>query len=522
VVITNFYGSITSSVATLEFATLPVIASEPQSQTNLAGTTAVFSVTAISAAPLSYQWLKNGGVLNETARQIGTRTSLLSLSTLQTNDAGSYRVVITNIAGAVTSQVADLTVTLPPAVYAPLVVHINGAGTVTPDYNGQLLQVGASYTVTATPDLGNSFSGWSGSLSANTAVLTFAMQSNLVLQANFVPLAASFTNGAYNGLFFESAGVFHYSSGFASIRTTPRGAYTAKIIVGGRKHSISGSFDSSGHATNIVQRGVQGPLAVQLEINPLSPDELRGTVSGPGWSSDLLAYRDPFDAVKNPAPPKGTYTIVFPGSSEANGTPHGHGFGAVRVDASGRVRLKGKLGDGSTAAQGTTLSRSGIWPLYVRLYSGHGSILGWLQFTNRAADDLSGTVNWIRNQQPSNPFYQLGFNFQTDAVGSRYTAPLPRARILNLSQGHALFDGGNLAHAFTNHIAITIDNKLVNFDANKLNLSFTLSSGVFKGRAADPDSGKVVTFRGVVFQKRTTGAGFFLGRTESGSFQLTP
>ena len=519
VVVTNLYGSVTSSVATLEFAAPPVIVAQPQSQTNLAGTTALFSVDATSSTPLSYRWQKDGVALTDNLRRNGSQSTSLSISSVQTNDAGNYTVILTNIAGAVTSQVAVLSVT---PVYAPIVVQVSGSGTVSPDYNGQLLVIGSSYTMTAIPDVNQAFSSWSGSVSTNTAVLTFVMQSNLVLQANFVPMASSFTNGTYNGLFSESAGVFHYSSGFAKIRTTTRGTYSGRIIAAGHKYSISGKFDSSGNAVNVVQRGVQGPLTVMFEINPLNADQLLGSITGPSWLAELVAYRSPFGAFDHPAPQKGVYTIIFPGSSETNGMPQGHGAGAVRVDAAGGVHLKGKLADGSATVQSAMLSPSGSWPLYVRLYSGQGSMLGWLQFTNRTGDDVSGTVNWIRNQQPSNPLFQLGFNFQTDAAGSRYTAPLPGARILNWSRGNTLFNGGNLTHAFTNHIGLTTDNRAVNFDANKLTLSFTFSSGLFKGSVADPYSGKVFPFRGAVFQKQNSGAGYFLGRTESGSVQLNP
>ena len=40
----------------------PVITSSPQSVTNLAGTTATFSVTASSTPPLAYQWLFNSTI----------------------------------------------------------------------------------------------------------------------------------------------------------------------------------------------------------------------------------------------------------------------------------------------------------------------------------------------------------------------------------------------------------------------------------------------------------------------------
>jgi outer membrane protein assembly factor BamB len=103
---------VTSQVATLTVnpaGVAPSITVQPQSRTNLAGTTATFSVTASGSAPLSYQWRFNDTNLVDGARISGTASSSLALSSVQTNDAGSYTVIITNAFGSVTSQVAMLT-----------------------------------------------------------------------------------------------------------------------------------------------------------------------------------------------------------------------------------------------------------------------------------------------------------------------------------------------------------------------------------------------------------------------------
>jgi hypothetical protein len=75
----------------------------------------------------------------------------------------------------------------------PLTVGTNGLGTVSPNYNGTLLQVGAAYLMTATVTAGKgfAFTNWTGGTNlplvvlTNGATLKFVMQSNLMLQANF-------------------------------------------------------------------------------------------------------------------------------------------------------------------------------------------------------------------------------------------------------------------------------------------------------------------------------------------------
>jgi hypothetical protein len=75
---------------------------------------------------------------------------------------------------------------------ALLTVQTNGSGSINPNYNGTLLAIGSNYTITATAGTGFMFTNWTGGTSLPLAFLTngttvqFVMQSNLMLQANFV------------------------------------------------------------------------------------------------------------------------------------------------------------------------------------------------------------------------------------------------------------------------------------------------------------------------------------------------
>ena len=88
----------------------PVITQQPQSLTVVEGGNACFTVAAISATPLRYQWRFNGNALaNET-------NSTLCLTNVQAENQGLYDVVVSDSFGSTNSQVATLTVLLKPSV----------------------------------------------------------------------------------------------------------------------------------------------------------------------------------------------------------------------------------------------------------------------------------------------------------------------------------------------------------------------------------------------------------------------
>ena len=116
VVLTNSEGSVTSAVAVLTVLVPPAITAQPQSLTNVAGTTASFSATATGSAPLIYRWQLNGLILANGGGISGATTNTLTIASVQATNAGSYTVVVSNAAGAVTSAVATLTVSGPPTI----------------------------------------------------------------------------------------------------------------------------------------------------------------------------------------------------------------------------------------------------------------------------------------------------------------------------------------------------------------------------------------------------------------------
>ncbi|MBK8476504.1 MAG: immunoglobulin domain-containing protein [Opitutaceae bacterium] len=123
--VTNSAGSLFSEVAVLTVNSIPVITTQPVSQTATAGTTVTFTVAATQSPVPTYQWQKD---LTDLA---GATQATLTLASVQTGDAGSYRVMVTNTLGTTTSVLALLTVTAaptPPVITAQPESQIVNAG----------------------------------------------------------------------------------------------------------------------------------------------------------------------------------------------------------------------------------------------------------------------------------------------------------------------------------------------------------------------------------------------------------
>lgn len=125
-----------------ELAALPEITAQPQGGAFPPNTPVTLSVTA-TGGPLAYQWKKDDAVLP------GETASTLSIATLQTGGAGSYRVVVSNSTGSITSDPAVVTIKDPVCVPVP-----SGLVAWFP-FDGDILDM--TRTVTATSATGQTF-----------------------------------------------------------------------------------------------------------------------------------------------------------------------------------------------------------------------------------------------------------------------------------------------------------------------------------------------------------------------------
>jgi hypothetical protein len=99
------------SAAPLNSSSRPSMTTQPSSQTVTAGLRASFTVVATGTVPLSYQWEKNG--TNIAGATLSTYTTP---PTTSSDNGAQFVVVVSNIAGSVTSGAVTLTVNSPPLI----------------------------------------------------------------------------------------------------------------------------------------------------------------------------------------------------------------------------------------------------------------------------------------------------------------------------------------------------------------------------------------------------------------------
>ncbi|MEP6662777.1 MAG: fibronectin type III domain-containing protein [Verrucomicrobiota bacterium] len=406
-------------------------------------------------------------------------------------------------------------------VNAQGVIGTSGSGTVSPNLDLQSLVAGNTYTITASPQAGNEFAGWSGGTNSTNPSLTFVYRSDLTLTANFIPSGQPLVlaKGVYQGLFYENEEIKSSSAGFFNISLTDKGAYSGQLRRGIDRYSFSGIFDKEGNATSTISRPAPlHSLIITLRLGRgENSDRVSGNVNNGSWISSMLGNRAVFNIKSNPASLAGRYTARIPGQNTDSQSPGGDGFFTMMLNKSGAASVVGTLADGTAFSASANLSKDGHWPLYVPLYTGKGSIISWLNFTNQSQMDMLGLLNWIKPADVKAKCYPGGFTNECEVTGSTYFVN-PGRPLLDIYLAAVTFQDGNVNP--TNLFILRPNNQVVVKTPTSFRLKFAPANGVFSGTTLDPVTRKSYPFKGVVLQKANTGSGFLLGGNQSSPVEI--
>lgn len=415
------------------------------------------------------------------------------------------------------------------------------AGTPSPVRTSQELE-GDQLTLTATPVKNVVFDGWTSNISLTNAqkgspVLHFEMFPNMMLTAHFLPNPFLGVKGIYGGL-ATSATPNH--RGFFKATLTPIGAFTGTLKIGKLSVPLKGRFSNAGLLISndgftpgpltVTLKGVTYTFNLALNVQPTGARQITGTVTYGGVTSAITGDLAAFNTKTNPAEQAGKYNVLLagPAAPADPNFPLGIGAGRVVLTKLGLATFAGKLGDGTKVSFGTTMSQADVWPFFVSLYGGRGSISGSVAFRNQPTTDLDGQLDWFK-PGPLNPLkpdkvHPEGFAGTVSVAGVKYIAPAKGTRVFLAPSGagELLLDAkavtlGTLAAPIpapaidsTDAVTLLTDNKFtLPSDARVLKLTVTASTGLFVGSFTETFGAKkiVTAFSGAILRAKGTSKG---------------
>jgi hypothetical protein len=321
--------------------------------------------------------------------------------------------------------------------------------------------------------------------------------------------------GSYNGLFYETNAVSHHSSGAINFTISTRRTFSGKVLIDGGSYLFTGQFDTNGAAAFEIPRTGKTTLSAMLQIDLANElGQVNGTITDGSWLASMQGVR----AADLPALAPGKYTMAFAGHGDGSSSPGGDGIGQVTLATNGTLTLSGTLSDNTAVAQSIKIGRNGQWPLYLPLYGGRGSMLGWINFTNEPASQFSGAISWIKTNAYGG-YCTNGFTNEVSAIGSALS--LAASPLLNLTNGIVILDGANLTNSFTNTFTLS-SNGLISITTTNNHLTLTLNktNGNLSGSFINPVTRLASPVRGVLLQSENTAHGYFYTPNKTGSFWL--
>jgi hypothetical protein len=439
---------------------------------------------------------------------------------------GTFKVFVVAINGFGVSAPFELTI----IVGAPgelLVESLTGRGkiTVSPKRPGNIYEADVDQvTLTAKPALPNflfshwDFSGRNDAVTrATTPTVSFTMSRLVQATANFVSNPFPGFADSYGGR-VSAATPSLAGTGTLSLSINKLGAFTGSLRMGAQSSNVKGRFAPDGTAQISINRPKLEAmvLTLTLDLSAGGTERVTGTLAVDGASLAVVLDRAVFDA-KNPAATyAGSYTLILPRdpTKPADQFPQGHGFGAVTVTEMGKVRFAGVLGDDTPLVQGAVLSKTGGWPFHALLYGQRGIISGDLAFDPQTGGrpTLGGALDWIKPAIIGKKVtYPGGFTLAVTTRGLAYNKAAPLA----FSHGMVKIGEGNIGAIVEVGVDIDTQGRITPNPPAEFRMRVTPATGLFRGAFADPTTGRVRTFRGVLLQDTGAGTrrgyGLFLG-----------
>jgi len=362
-----------------------------------------------------------------------------------------------------------------------------------------------------------------------------------------IGMLPTWAQGVFNG--------YVEGGGLASMNVTARGKITGKLTFGGRNYTFkaasyaAGGTAAEGFSVETAVRVGRTPLTLTLHVSQAvdpAPQTLGVVVGQLGDGKPVVLYRDVWtEAGAELASRIGYYTASLPGNGE-----YGSGYLTFTVSPAGKVKVSGKLADGTRVSQSGALIMDGAGRVFTVLYAEPrtyqgGRLFGLAEFASPTAGHviirlLADPIVWTSLNPKATGDYGVGFSRELGVTGGWYDKlgniyEYYRNRALSMhadagAQAVGLGAGANragLALWDADGVTLTImGQSVVPESTSGVKFSLAGRTGVFKGSFKSlPDDAaallaKTVLFEGVLTPQRekdgVEGRGYFLWTDRTG------
>jgi glucose/arabinose dehydrogenase len=270
----------------------PQITQQPQSRTVAVGQSVTFTVAASGAAPLSFQWQRNG------ANIAGATSSSFTIASVAASDNGAtFRAVVTNAFGTATSNSATLTVTN----NQPPTATINTPAAGTTFRGGQLVNFSGSASDPQDGTLPASAFTWRVDLHHEAHVHPFVQPTTGITSGSFT---TSDRGHPETTTFYRITLTVRDSGGLTTTVTRDLAPLTSTITLATQPTGLTVTLDGQPMTAPVSQGSVEG---VFRTIGVVTPQ----TVGGITW--EFVSWSDGGAATHDVATPTAdtTFTATF-------------------------------------------------------------------------------------------------------------------------------------------------------------------------------------------------------------------
>ena len=209
-------STMTSAPAKLNVLYGPVVVNSPANATPERGTTLTLTAEVLAATPASYEWRRDGILIQNGGRYSGANTASLVISSVNNADDGLYTLTVTNGLGTASTTPTSVAVNQVPSDRDPTLVALGTTSTNSSNYVNAFLHLPDGRTLIGARGgiAGNPLNGGPTNVGNQLAVIDTDGRATGPLAGNF-----SGSNSSVNGFFRQPDGKILVFGNYTSVAT---------------------------------------------------------------------------------------------------------------------------------------------------------------------------------------------------------------------------------------------------------------------------------------------------------------